>query len=48
MDSWVNHRLKKSIGTTQFEIIRGDGTSAPLTITMDSVRNCYNELYYIQ
>lgn len=48
MDSWVNNRLKKSIGNTQFEIIRGDGTNAPLTMTMDSVRNCYNEWYYIQ
>ena len=42
MDDWVNNRLKKSIGNTQFEIIRGDGTNAPLTMTMDSVRNCYN------
>lgn len=47
MDSWVNNRLKKSIGNTQFEIIRGDGTNAPLTMTMDSVRNCYNAWYYI-
>ena len=42
MDNWVNNRLKKSIGNIQFEIIRGDGTNAPLTMTMDSVRNCYN------